>query len=198
MSLRQGLLADSTLSIKVSVWGELIDEVEDDVTYLFKNVTIENYYGLRLYTTAKTTLLKQEEQIDIEWSKCNITPETSTLCCPNILSVKVNLYLECINSSCKRKVNVFPGEKKTTCDSCKRKMLVSNLKKNLKVEIHLSDKDDNQKEYILTAFPNSLKNVLDLDNKEEEEIEDMLMELINVDITYNKKNIIVSVSAHSV
>ena len=156
-SLTHGLLADSTSSIKVSVWGKLIDEVEEDVTYLFKNVTIENYYGLRLSTTAKTTLLKQEEQIDVVWSKYNISPETSTLCCPYILSVKVILYLECINRSCKRKVNVFPGEKKTTCGSCKRKMLVSNLKKNLNVEIHLSDKDDNQKEYILTAFTNSLK-----------------------------------------
>ena len=77
-------------------------------------------------------------------------------------------------------------------------MLVSNLKINLNVEIHLSDKDDNQKEFILTAFTNSLKNALDLDNKEEEEIEDMLLELMNVDITYNKKNIIISVSAHSV
>ena len=56
--LRHGLFADSTSSIKVSVWGELIDEVEEDVTYSFKNITIENYYGLRLNTTAKTTLLK--------------------------------------------------------------------------------------------------------------------------------------------
>ena len=197
-SLRHGLLADSTSSIKVSVWGELIGKVEEDVTYLFKNITIENCYGLRINTTSKTTLLKQKKQIDIEWSKYNISPETSTLCA-NILSVKFNLYLECINCSCKRKVNVFPGEKKTTCDSSKRKMLVSNLKINLNVEIHLSDKDDNQKEFILTAFTNSLKNALDLDNKEEEEeIEDMLLELKNVDITYNKKNIIVSVSAHSV
>ena len=71
---------------------------------------MENHYGLQLNTT-KTTLLKQDEQIEIIWNDHNGTSETQKMFCLNILSVKVNLYLEYLHGSCKQKVTFSEMEK---------------------------------------------------------------------------------------
>lgn len=79
--------------------------------YLCINVVVENHYGLQLNTTTKTTLLKQDEQIEIIWNDHNGTSETQKMFCLNILSVKVNLYLEYLHGSCKQKVTFSEMEK---------------------------------------------------------------------------------------
>lgn len=79
--------------------------------YLFINVVVKNHYGLQLNTTTKTTLLKQDEQIEIIWNDHSGTSETQKMFCLNILSVKVNLYLEYLHGSCKQKVTFSEMEK---------------------------------------------------------------------------------------
>ena len=56
-------------------------------------------------------------------------------------------------------------------------MIVSKLNKNL---------NDNEKEFILTAFTDTLKKVIVIANENEDEIEDLLLELENVFIIFNK------------
>ena len=119
----------------LTVWGGLIEIISDGHTYIIKSVLLEDCYGLRLNTTSSTVFEAHSTQYNLEWSKFSIDDGNVKMCCPQIQSIKINSFYQCINASCKRKVSPFPGEKKVICDTCKRKMLVTRLIKNPNIEL---------------------------------------------------------------
>ena len=52
--------------------------------------------------------------------------ETMINCCPQVVSVKCQQYLICVNIACNKNVSPYTGERTVTCTnaSCRRKMLV--------------------------------------------------------------------------
>ena len=198
--MRLALIADDTASIKLSVWQELIPKPEDGETYLFYGLVVEDYYGIKVATTTCSRVELCADKLNIQWDKYNIEPKLTTLCCPNVDSAKVNVYLECINLDCRRKIVPFPGETKVECSypTVGRKMLlVKRCKSNVNIELTLSEKDNDHQQNLVTVFSSVLKNVLNLEGKSEEEIEDRVLELEGVDFEVNKKKIVTSVMKHS-
>lgn len=54
----------------------------------------------------------------------------------------------------------------------------------------------NDSDFILTAFTDILKKVIDIENENEDEREDLLLEIENVDIIFNKQRIVLSMGTH--
>ena len=190
-SVHLGLIADETGSIKISIWGSLIADVVEDTPLFITSVKCEDYFGVRLSTISNSSLSKFENEIHVDWGKFDLVPQQTTLCCPNIESVKVNSFLKCVNIECKRKVSPFPGETKVTClnVTCKRKMLVKRCKKSFNVDLLVSDKDNDNIQHSITLFTQVLHNIIEVGDKINEIIEDELLEIENFDFTINKKKV---------
>lgn len=74
-------------------------------------------------------------------------------------------------------------------------MLVSKCIKSVSVEITFSEKDNPENEHVLTAFSSVLMHVIDME-QDEEGIEDAVLTMENVDIVFNKRKIITSMTKH--
>ena len=74
-------------------------------------------------------------------------PKNSERVFLQLFNVKVNLYLECMNGSCKRKVIAHWREKNTYCELCKWKMLVAKLNEYLRVEFQIRHKNNSERVY---------------------------------------------------
>ena len=159
---------DDGESIKFSIWGDHIDAVKENVTYNCKSLVVENYYGIRLATTLCTEFVVSPIQYEIDWTKHDIEPSTTTLCCPIIDSVKVN------RESC----TISWWKNLWLSNLYKHTMFVKRCKKtNINVEFTLSDKLDETEQNVVTAFSDTLKHVVDMTDKYNNEIEALLLEL---------------------
>ena len=185
---------------KLTVWGGLIENISDGHTYIIKSVLLEDYYGLRLNTTSSTVFEAHITQYNIEWSKFNIDDGdngNAKMCCPQIQSIKINSFHQCVNASCTRKISPFPGENKVKIKiKCKTKMLVKRLIKNSNIELESQDKATGC-DVIVALFQNVLKNLFEIDELTSDELEDELLEAENLDLIYNEKKIVVSITSHS-
>ena len=102
--VREGILADDTISIPISVWdNNLLSELQEDKLYELSPVSVRWFYGKRLAITVETTA----EQIDspppeINWQAITTNnlqekPQSGlvSLSCPTILNAEVTVYILC-------------------------------------------------------------------------------------------------------
>ena len=75
-------------------------------------------------------------------------------------------------------------------------MLVKRSIKKSNIELELQDKVTGC-DIIVTVFKDVLKNLFEIDELTSDELENKLLEAENLDITYNKKKIVVSITSHS-
>ena len=76
--LKNALLADSSSSPKITVWGELVDRVPKNVTIEFTLVKLDSYYGLRLSTLQPTQIDLSDKEINVDWNLYNLLSDTKT------------------------------------------------------------------------------------------------------------------------
>ena len=98
------MIADETAALPISFWGEFIDQMKENVPYTLTKVNTRSFYGTRLTTTAFTTITACEDNIAVNWDTIDLeafkptaTSSATTLCCPEIANVKVNMYPLCTN-----------------------------------------------------------------------------------------------------
>ena len=132
--LRECVLFDGTDHILLTIWGDLINTVQENTWYLWQQVNVKNYFGLKLSTTKKTNVTKcveQREAVTLPPSDFDAYLEHShsvseklrkTLCCPELLNVVVEIFPGCTNSQCGKSVTIIPGNKLVTCMHCNRTM----------------------------------------------------------------------------
>ena len=64
--LRHAVLADSSSSIKITVWGELVDQISEDVTIKIISVKLDFYNELRLLKPQSTsTIYRQKQKVGV-------------------------------------------------------------------------------------------------------------------------------------
>ena len=194
-TVRDGLLVDKTGAIKISVWSDLVEQISEGKTYKLTSVAIQEYFGIKLTTTSGTVISSEEEAIEIDWSAHNVAPTTVKLCCPDIETVSVNSFLQCINIECRKKVVQFAGELKVSCNACRRKMLIKKCPKNFNIELILSDAE--KKQHTVTIFPTVVQKVIDIKDKEDDEIEDLLLMAENIDFVVNKRKVVILMTNHA-
>ena len=76
--LKNALLAGSSSSAKITVWGELVDQVPKNVTIEFTLVKLESYYGLRLSTLQPTQIDLSDKEMNVDWNLYNLLSDTKT------------------------------------------------------------------------------------------------------------------------
>lgn len=186
--VRDGVLGDQSGEIKISIWGDLIDELLAEEVYMFKNVVIQHYNGIKISTTINTALEISGKHLDVDWE--NFIPDEHEVTVDSVLSCKVESFLCCVNVNCGRKVVPFPGERCVSCLSCKRKMLVKRCCKKFNAEITISKTDDNQ--LTLTIFEKQLRELIPC--IELETLEENILHLDTFKLTYNTKKIVTNIS----
>lgn len=131
------------------------------------SLLLENY-DLRLNTSNSATFEAHSTQYKTECSKFSIDDGNVKIGCPQIHSIKIDSFYQCINATCNSKVSVFSDEYKAVCDSCKRKILVKCLIKNSNIESELQDKVTGCGTTV-TVFENMLENLFKIDELTPEE-----------------------------
>lgn len=184
--LREALFADATGSISITVWGELVNEVNELECFKISKVIVSNhpnYGGLKLQTTSSTQVVVTSDDClppsKANWneSECKQEPsKTNQAVTGNIVSCSVQRFKTCNRMTCKKKVNPMLGELRVVCSSCGSKMLVSMCKESLKINLLIDDVDsDNQIDVVL--FQNVLLKYFDAVPNDDEGIEDYFLNL---------------------
>ena len=208
---------DKTGFMPLTLWEDQISQLEEDVCFAITDVKVKIYFQSKLVTT-RTTNITQCDEFDnenLDWTKVEMTNfakiEASgkacaypTWCCPNITSANVIIFPSCNNPNCNRKIDV-PGEMKfVRCTNCSHKCLVKKLRMSLSVEFDMCSQ--NNEAIMLTAFPDCLDNYFGIDvvskyaNAEngKDDLEECILELEYVDITFSKAKGIVKEIKHHV
>lgn len=188
--VRDARITDTTGHMELSLWGNQIDQIQDEQFYNLTNCRLKHFYGKKLSTTDETVITTAEKQHILKQS-----PEKpkNIICCPDILNVIVNIYPICNNKDCRKKVAANPGSKILRCHGCNRSMLL----KNCYIEVNASfqlEKENTQKN--VTAFAKVLSAFLEEDiynysNKEDELTEKLLL-LENVDFYLSQQGKLVT------
>ena len=120
--VRDALFADKTGFIPISVWGDLIQELQEDQLYTITKVAMTNFQGAKLQTTGGSQLLivdAVDGGFDVDWNKAKCDNETRV---NKVIEGKISLftlkrYLICVNKSCAKKVTPLPGDRLVKCSS---------------------------------------------------------------------------------
>ena len=125
--------------------------------------------------------------------KIESTIDTVVVKAKNIsLLNKIEYFIQCAKPACQRKILPDTCRAVVCCDRCGGSMRLNDCSKQICVRIVVRPK--NQKELGLTAFENTLKNVIagELHSLTESEIAEVLLLLDRITITYNSTSMIVT------
>ena len=122
-SLREAILFDHTSDIRITIWGEFTQSIEEGRKYKFHNLNLKNFFGKKLSTTPNTTAIVCDEieempilsddvikkYIDHE-EEINIKLNTK-ICCPELVGTNLTIDAACTNDKCGKPVATVPGER---------------------------------------------------------------------------------------
>ena len=74
-------------------------------------------------------------------------------------------------------------------------MLIKKYLKNFNIELILSDAE--KKQHTVTIFPTVVQSVIDIKDKEDDEIEDLLLMAENIDFVINKRKVVILMTNHA-
>ena len=204
--VREALLADSAWQVPISIWGDLIPLIKEDIPYKLTSVKMRWYFGQKMTTTPETTMeeIKETPEHYVDWEAnqakflSDVVPKPALLelTNPKIINAHVNSYPLCTKASCGKKLAPFPGELTVRCTKCQRKMVIEDCLHELNVEI---DVKSEPKDLTLTIFSNVLDKLFEEDvitaYKDSKEIlKDKILFLKNIDLIYNSKKIVTSIT----
>ena len=129
--LRESVLYDESGSILLTVWGDLIDSIQECKTYEFHNLSLKNFFGLKLSTTTSTIITAASDADKVIPNLCESDLKEHLdhermindklhpkLCCPELFGTNVSVGPSCVNMSCRKALQIVPGSRTVTCISC--------------------------------------------------------------------------------
>lgn len=192
--VRDAIIADNSAYMLLSIWGDLIDKITENSPCLLTNVITDNFNGIKLATTSASEVRETDESFTVDWNTIKPSFNKETVCCPLVTSAKIMKYLVCVNQDCKKKVNPYPGQKTVSCNTCKRKMLITRCKESFSCEVTIED--DSKRQILLTIFPKTLHQFFGDSNIDVDDYEDTLLAMENIDFEFTKKMIVTNMSLH--
>ena len=156
-----GCLIDPTDSIKITIWQEYISQVQQEYTYMFKNIRLKkNSVTSEIYVnTAKsdeTTITGTDEFKEQLAIPLNIQDYINTTSTGEIICVdKVTMYHSCCK--CHKKVQLSNTTITVDCNNCKTKQKQKACKKEWVV--HVTFECDN-KNVQITLFDNVIQSII--------------------------------------
>ena len=106
--VRDATLGDNTGTFPLSVWGDLVSTLSEEKTYNITNLVVGHFNGPKLGTTAGTIITPVSDTVNVNWGNvANATAAFQEVKLAEIVSVRFNSYIRCINQSCKKKLFPF-------------------------------------------------------------------------------------------
>ena len=102
-------------------WENLLEEISEETMYLFQNIFLKVFNGLKLAAT-RTTIVSSEGPVSFTPPKDAVTTTYMELkkqlknrlhpkiCCPEVISVILGVFPGCTNISCGTPVVVIPDQ----------------------------------------------------------------------------------------
>eukprot|EP00794_Sanderia_malayensis_P003927 gene3927-4477_t len=206
--LREGVIADANAHMLITVWGNNIDCVQEFKWYTFTDVTVKFYYGAKLSTNMETSIVEIDAPQDVDWPSIDIEAYQNreqnavkathtTLSNPDIDSVQIGIFPICTQQRCANKVDFQPGDKFVKCQKCSRRMRLDKCPCGFDAVIDVSKEDVSKslsiEHKILSAF---LKiDVIQKYKSNPSALEERLLMLQDIDVTYNTKNFITAIES---
>ena len=178
------VIEDATGNAILHIWDDLIDKVQNSISYTFKNLSVKSYSGnTMLGTTACTTFdevqteLKQVKGPDLLENK-----EKKVIVQEFKFVDKLNIYFQCQIKACNKKMPYDINANIIKCPSCGATQKTKASKKAMSARL-CANVDG--RETWFTAFTDVLKSLID--NKQEsnltsDQISEALLSAENVTI----------------
>jgi len=103
--MREGLMSDGTRTVKITIWGDMIDMLKEDYLIQICNVSSRIYIEELVITTHfSSSICYLTETLNIEFDEAITSklqsvgtsqPDDFVVCCPKIESIKINTHHNC-------------------------------------------------------------------------------------------------------
>ena len=141
--VRKCLIKDATGESLLSIWNHWIDEIKEGQWYLFSYVEQTHFHGNELSCTKQSIVEQCKEEGEISWdnlqqfcNKSSTSQEETTICCPDIVAVKIEQLLHC--PICEF---LCPKVTLITCSECGERTVLKQAIKKLQDTLRLIKND---------------------------------------------------------
>ena len=208
-TLRECVFMDQSDHICLTVWREMINQLEEGKWYKLSDINIKQYFDVKLSTTASTVIEELDKIDELSWDNVDIAnylkhekadqkKSQRVFTSPTILNISIDMHPICTNELCKSKVDVVTGAKIVHCTKCSRKMLLKNcpygfggfmdIEEN-GIQTSIIIKAETLSEYfgldVITTYQGNI-----------EQLEEDLLLLEDVDFVCNNKNMLTNITKH--
>ena len=206
-SLREAILYDENDHVAITIWENLLEEISEETMYLFQNIFLKDFYGLKL-TTTRATIVSSEGPVSFTLPQDAVTTYMELnkqlknrlhpkICCPKVVPVTLDVFPGCTNIACGRPVVVIPDQPSTSCQQCNTTMKVSKCPCIFHCTLTFEDMEKplNLPLEVLQSYLQ--QDVIKLCSKENiKSFKDSLLFIEKVDYFYNTKNVITHMKKH--
>lgn len=178
-------VADTTGNIKVKIYSNLFDAVQNNVTYTMENLSSRSYDYFYLTATKLTVVTKEEETLDTSTIISEIEEPTQITKSGEIISIQcIKKYL-CM--ACKKPVPINPTEtsKFLKCSNCQSRGKLENFVNKLTARFTMKTSEEN---VALVAFHDAIISFLDSQalsqlSTNTDQLEEYFLDLPNITCT---------------
>ena len=147
--------ADSTGVIKITLWEDAVNAVDEDVCYEFSNFTIRTYKHERYISMPKSSATIQEIGDLGEVAEDDLPEADTVICDATVIAAMINSYSSCV-SGCGGKLACLSSEV-SICEKCKLEQLTCKTATKTSATLHLLSRGEH---YTLTGFHNILAAIV--------------------------------------
>ena len=149
------ILVDHTTSIKLILWQEHCNKLENQKTYALQNLRLKESNGARYLNTPKSEEFLFKEVPSFTQDLAPVTTEVESLTQGKISAKVIGVQnasksLSC--TSCKKKVTVKSNGKIATCQSCKMMMRVTSCQSQWFLKVLFQNTQNINDKLALTLF----------------------------------------------
>ena len=150
------LMAQGSHQIRLALWGDLVDKVEQDKSYTVSPVRIRTGDATFLTTTPNSEIMPSAD-VPVTLDKLQ-DEDTQQTYMGRLISVSsMSAYYQC--PSCQHQVKSPPEDDLLTCDNCRGTTLVDFCAKNVSVKAIFQTHDDSDT-FPIVLFLDTVQTVI--------------------------------------
>ena len=123
-SLPEAIIYHENDHVAITIRENLLEEISEEIIYLFQNIFLKDFYGLKF--TTKATIVSSETPVSFAFPQGGVSSYMELnkqlknclhpkICCFQVVSVTPDVFPGCTNIACGRPVVVIPDKQSTSC-----------------------------------------------------------------------------------
>ena len=190
---RTAVIADNTKAVKITLWQNSVEAVEEDKYYKLANI-ITNLFNNEVWinTTADTKISEIDPYEGVQDGAELLQPSTSQI---ELATVSVVQNLKCSNMKCSKAINLDTVNQDPTmrCPHCAMKQKTANMRKTTTVQMNTKTQSYYMDDLAIEDF---LKKEKEIDLLQDtDRLEDFLLEIEKFTVGFkHNTNYIISIS----